>query len=1135
MTAYVSTQTGNWTDTATWGGGGYPQSGDSFTITNGHTVTQNANVTVGDGSTVSSIEGRLTLGAYTFTLAGPIKVGNGTNKAGQLDFAAGGTLAISTYTLYLNNCKLTSAASSGSWATVTAGSGGKIDVGSTSSSPKEDIVLTYVKFDFAGGCINFPVGSGSSVPAGWTVQSNVQHCTFIGSGYIYFSTSGLEADKDSIVKYNDFRNVGNINIKGVAPTTGTHQFMYNTVSNATKTGFNVGRPNCTVQHNVYYNMDANVTLAGTGGGHTYADNFFALPSGATSGSAVISVGDTVAAQTTERNYFYTPFQNPHTFGISSSSSSGGSGTHDTSYNVFEAPYQAGDPGNNIAATILPNNVHHNLFIGYGSLWNNVGSKTSALQDVYNNTTYITANTPDYGALMLVETGVNAGTIRLRDNLTSGSVTITAGVNNLVSSNQTLDVCGYNGWHNVTSDYKGTNFGDGGATAYFVITDDQRTNDVTGGDPLFVDATRNLAAWDDDPAHGSGTGTADTAIAYLLNINGYNSGTKTQSGTPSTNGVTDLVTWVQAGFKIQNGLYNGASSTAGVIGAFDWQESPITVTVPAGSLSISGYFPTVTGDAPGPVSVTVPTATLTITGRAPTIKLTDPAAPHTVTWKFYIDWNNDDDFEDANEDITAYVISASYSRGRDYASNLTGKSSAGTCSLKLLNLDGKFSPFNTASALYGKLVPKRKIQITTYDSSTASYDPQWTGYIETITPLADISGLHTAEITGIGPLAIIAERYATVALKTDTDTGSLIDDVLDAAGWPSGDRDIDSGKTIVPYFWCEGRDALNVIRELEESENGFIYETKDGKIAFENRHHRYGGTHLEVQKIFTDEAAPSIESLGYNAISHEDSLSELYNVVTATTTQRTAGTLTDLWTLPESGSLSPAIDPGDSLTYWGTPLADVAELVLSWTDPVATTDYTANSLPTGNGTDLTSDITVTATKFAKSIKLVVSNGGASTAYLTLLKARGIPLVAGDAVTVEASGATSITNYGERSYPIEAPWLSNSTLALKYCEAKIDEFKDPRPVASMGYPGYKNVEYASEVVARDIGDRISVDADGAANLGFDSEFYVESISVQLSGSYDWDVTYSLSPCPTVASNIWVLGSSNLGSATTLVDIW
>lgn len=47
MTAYVSTQSGDWSNVATWGGGGYPIDGDAATVSVGHIVEVDGDITMG--------------------------------------------------------------------------------------------------------------------------------------------------------------------------------------------------------------------------------------------------------------------------------------------------------------------------------------------------------------------------------------------------------------------------------------------------------------------------------------------------------------------------------------------------------------------------------------------------------------------------------------------------------------------------------------------------------------------------------------------------------------------------------------------------------------------------------------------------------------------------------------------------------------------------------------------------------------------------------------------------------------------------------------------------------------------------------------------------------------------------------
>jgi hypothetical protein len=78
------------------------------------------------------------------------------------------------------------------------------------------------------------------------------------------------------------------------------------------------------------------------------------------------------------------------------------------------------------------------------------------------------------------------------------------------------------------------------------------------------------------------------------------------------------------------------------------------------------------------------------------------------------------------DITQYVDSLSTGRGRNYE---LGKTEAGTMSLSLRNLDGRFDPLNTASPYYPYVLPYRPIRVRTVSTVTGDPAGVWTGFVE----------------------------------------------------------------------------------------------------------------------------------------------------------------------------------------------------------------------------------------------------------------------------------------------------------------------------------------------------------------------------------------------------------------------
>ena len=87
-----------------------------------------------------------------------------------------------------------------------------------------------------------------------------------------------------------------------------------------------------------------------------------------------------------------------------------------------------------------------------------------------------------------------------------------------------------------------------------------------------------------------------------------------------------------------------------------------------------------------------------------------SATNTLNVNVYVDWNNDGDFTDTNDNITSDILELSFQRGRDYASQLNGKSVAGKLTIRIENDSAKYSPDNSSSALFGSLLPGRKVQV-----------------------------------------------------------------------------------------------------------------------------------------------------------------------------------------------------------------------------------------------------------------------------------------------------------------------------------------------------------------------------------------------------------------------------------------
>jgi len=490
---------------------------------------------------------------------------------------------------------------------------------------------------------------------------------------------------------------------------------------------------------------------------------------------------------------------------------------------------------------------------------------------------------------------------------------------------------------------------------------------------------------------------------------------------------------------------------------------------------------------------------------------------TAAYVLEVDWNGDGDFGDANEDITADMIDFETGRGRDFASQLTGRAVAGRLRATLLNTTGKYSPFNTGSPLAGNLLPGRKVRLRSTAPVAANL---WTGYLDRIGPetLSPVN-LSRAILEAIGPIGKLNGKRVNPPGSGGAASGTLVGTVLDDAGWGAGDRTIDTGQTVTGPWFVEDKDALEAVREIEETELGFFYEGEDGKLVYEDRHHRLKSDHLTSQATLSDAAAAT---LGYASITEEDPLREIFNEARATVQPYSVGGLAVLWTLTGE---TPVLAPAETRTWWAIypgPADSTGAYVSAWTTPAVGTDITVSGVPN-------SSIAIVATKFARSMKIAVTNNGSSTATLTLVQARGTPATRQDATVIVEEDTASQAKYGTRTHRLAGPWFANTNDARDIAAYVVARYKDPLAMLEMALPANKFSALLSEAFSRKISDRITIVATGAqTQLGINEDVFVEGIAHRWHVGGSHVTTFLCSPT-TGDGGYWVLGTSLLGIGT------
>ena len=503
-------------------------------------------------------------------------------------------------------------------------------------------------------------------------------------------------------------------------------------------------------------------------------------------------------------------------------------------------------------------------------------------------------------------------------------------------------------------------------------------------------------------------------------------------------------------------------------------------------------------------------------------------PFVASYIVEIDKAGDGSF-DVSDEVTADTLTFEALRGRDYPSQLIGRSTAGRLNITLRNTNGEYSPF------VNELLPGVAVRVrATYRGTTRHI---WNGELTEAIPEVQVGPFILAQIVAEGRLwQLSTEDNITIAPQQLVGSGLVVSNILDEVGISSSNYDVDSGESSFDHWWVEDRNALDAIRDVETAELGFLYEEADGTLRFESRHARFNQTRsYEVQLELSDDPNNTDRTvLGYNEITEHDPLREIFNRAKAAVQSYTTGSEEVLWTLDET----PLLEAGESLTVWAEASSDAAgdsvAYVFPWSTPVVGTDITQSGVTNG-------DIGVSVSKFAQSMKITITNNhGSSLASLTLVQAKGVPVILNEPTSVQVDDTPSQTDYGIRTFELDSPWLMFGE-AQGYVNFVVERYKERRPILTVSFVANKSPEHMEAALDREISDLIRVIANNNSELGIEDGFHIEAIHHRIEqGGLLHTVTWELALAnPDLISDgsgdpgVWQLGVSTLGNDTTLAS--
>lgn len=259
---------------------------------------------------------------------------------------------------------------------------------------------------------------------------------------------------------------------------------------------------------------------------------------------------------------------------------------------------------------------------------------------------------------------------------------------------------------------------------------------------------------------------------------------------------------------------------------------------------------------------------------------------------------------------------------------------GQMSWVLWNRQRQYDPTNASSPYHPNVLPVRQARMratwaaVNYDlfvGDVEDWPQDWQGRVNKVdlTILDAFDSLSTADVS--------IDRTAELS-------GSRINAILDAAGWPSGARVVDAGQSLISAMTdaTDGQfaDVLGLLREASRSENGNIFIDGQGRFVFHNRHKRILPPYTTSQVRLSNR--PVSPELPFSDAALKKQKKDIINHAVVTMPGGTAYTAQNLTSISAYRRRSHSVSVVLSSTAEAQSLSE--HLVATYKDPTEAWDY-----------------------------------------------------------------------------------------------------------------------------------------------------------------------------------------------------
>ena len=438
-----------------------------------------------------------------------------------------------------------------------------------------------------------------------------------------------------------------------------------------------------------------------------------------------------------------------------------------------------------------------------------------------------------------------------------------------------------------------------------------------------------------------------------------------------------------------------------------------------------------------------------------------------------------------------VIKMDWSRSVQFPYNVQ----SATCDVTFNNAHQKFTYENSASPLYGQILPERPMR--TYAGFTSGNMTETVPVFVGLTQgMPKYSGQDnsTATFTAMDFLSEIAKtQLGQTIMMRDARTDEVIATILDTYGLDSVMYSLDKGLNTIPFVVFEsGSNAGNILSKLVQAENGSLWLDEKGIIRFSPRVADLGKLPVaQFDETNIIEIAPSRTDGIVNRVKITSDIRQVQDSQPVFAVSN------------ENGYQGSASDDEYRISANGN-----ADVWISFENPI----WQANGTPVLNGasTDsnftavdlsgatVSSGLTVSSSLFSNSMKLTFTNANNFPVSITYLEIWGQPAKIVDSIKYDAYDEDSVDKFGEMILEItDNNYFGSFQNADEYAEDILRRRKDYSPTMTMkvkGNPALQlgdiiQVNHKYEGTYKIIGIKSSISNSG----GFQVELTVEKFEI------------------------------------------